>query len=94
MYEMLEHGKRGGVCQVSSTYAVANNKYINNSDVNNSSSYLNYLDVNNLYGLAMSMSLPNADLEWSDDINSVDDIMSYTDDGVGYMLEVYVHYPK
>ena len=27
-------------------------------------------------------------------INSVDDIMSYKDDDIGYILEVDVHYPK
>ena len=94
MYEMLEKGKRGGVCQVSSKYAVANNTYMNNYHANKISSYLIYLDADDLYGLATSMKLPYANFEWSDDIKSVDDITSYKDDDVGYILEVYLHYPK
>ena len=94
MYEMLAKGQRGGVCQLSSKYTVANNKYMNNYDANNISSYLTYLDANNLYGIAMSMNLPYANLDLSDDITIVDDIMSYKDDDVGYILEVDLHYPK
>ena len=92
MYEMLEKGKRGGVCQVSSNYAVANNKCMNNVDANNISSYLSYIDANSLYSIAMIMKLPYDNLEWSNDMDSVDDIMNYKDDEVGYMLEVYLHY--
>ena len=35
------------------------------------SSYINYLDANNLYGLAMSQKLPYGDLEWSDGIKTL-----------------------
>ena len=94
MYKLLDKGQRCGVCQVSSRYTVANNKYMNNYDANNISSYLTYIDANNLYGLAMNMKLPYAKLEWSDGIKSVDEIMSYKGDAVGYVLEVYLHYPK
>ena len=57
MYEMIEKGKRGGVCQVSSKYAKANDKYMKDYDNNTISNYLTYLDANIFYGLAMCMKL-------------------------------------
>ena len=65
MLLMFEHGIRGGITQVVHRYAVANNKYM--GDKFNSSeemSYLQYLDVNNLYRWAMSQPLPTGGFKW------------------------------
>ena len=58
MLTMYEEGTRGGMCQATYWYAKANNKYIKNHDKNKESTYLEYLDANNLYGWAMSEKLP------------------------------------
>ena len=62
MLLMFEKGIRGGMCQA--TYRYANNKYMNNYDKNKESSYLEYLDANNLYGWAMSEKLPVRNFKW------------------------------
>ena len=50
MLLMVEKGIRGGMCQSTYRFANANNKYMKNYDKNQESSYLEYLDGNNLYG--------------------------------------------
>ena len=58
MLLMVEKGTRGGICQVIHRHAKANNKYMKNYNKDVISSYLMYLDANNLYGWAMSQKLP------------------------------------
>ena len=55
---MIGKGIRGGIGQATHTYAKANDKYIKNYDKNNESSYLKYLDANNLYGLQCIKNYP------------------------------------
>ena len=64
MLLMIEKAIRGGICQATHGYAKANNKYLKNYDKNNKSSYIEYLDANNLYGWEMSQKLPVNGFKW------------------------------
>ena len=66
MLLMIEKGIRGGICHAIHRYARANNKYMKNYDQNKESSYIQYLDANNLYGWAMSQKLPVDGFKWKE----------------------------
>ena len=94
---MVEEGIRGGICHSIHRYARANNKYIKNYYNNNEeSSYIQYLDANNLYGWAMSKTLPVNGFKWTDNnIINEEFIKNYNEnDKKGHILEVDVKYPK
>ena len=61
---MVENGIRGGICQGTHRYAKANNKYMNNYDKKIDSSYMEYLDANNLFGWSMSQKLLVNGFKW------------------------------
>ena len=65
----MKKGIRGGICQATHRYAKANNKYMKNYDKNIESSYIEYLDPNNLYGWAMSQKLPTNSFKWVEDLS-------------------------
>ena len=58
MLLMIEEGIRGGICQPVHRYTKTNNKYMKNYNKNIVSSFLMYLDANNLYGWEMCKKLP------------------------------------
>ena len=94
---MVEEGIRGGMCQAVHRYAKANDKYIKNYDENIKSSYLRYLDANNLYGWAMSQKLPVDGFRWVEKLPKFNEkfIKSYNENSNrGYIFEVDVEYPK
>ena len=70
---------------------------MNNYDKNIESSYLMYLDANNLYGWAMSQKLPINDFRWVEDLSKFNEsIIKNYDEHTdrGYFLEEDVEYPK
>ena len=84
---------RGGISYIAKRYAKANNKYMNDYDPKKPSTFISYLDMNNLYGWAMSDYLPYEGFKWLKNIDKFD-IMSIKDKSpIGYFLEVDLKYP-
>ena len=78
-----------------------NNKYMKNYNNNEESSYIQYLDANNLYIWAMSKKLPVNGFKWLDNDKTAEHVINeefiknYNEsDKKGYILEVDVKYPK
>ena len=97
MLLMVEKGTRGGICQAIHRYAKANNKYMKNYDKDIISSYLMYLDANNLYGWAMSQKLPVNGFKWVEKLSRFNEIFikNYNENSdIGYFLEVDIDYPE
>jgi len=95
MYTMVEDNIRGGVCTINHRHFEANNKYLTDYQPEEPSSYIKYVDANNLYGASMSKPLPtgNYQLLTEDEISKLD-IMKLDPDGdTCYILEVDLEYP-
>ena len=73
MLLMIEEGIRGGICHAVHRYAKANNEYMKKYDKSKESSYIQYLDANNLYGAAMSEKLPINGFKWVNDISGINE---------------------
>ena len=96
MLLMVEKGIRGGICHSIQRYAKANNKYMKSYNNNEESSYIQYLDANNLYGWERSKKLPTNGFKWLDS-NKINEefIKNYNENDIkGYILEVDAKYPK
>ena len=68
-----------------------------NYDENKESSYIQYLDANNLYGWAMSQKLLVNNFKWVKGTSRINEefIKNYNENSKkGYILEVDVKYPK
>ena len=98
MLLMFERGIRGGITQTVLRYAKANNKDMGEKfDPEEDSSFLQYLDANNLYGWAMIQKLPTGGFQWVNDVSRFipDEIGKLAKcDSKGYLLEVNVKYPE
>ena len=97
MLLMIEDGIRGGICQSTDRYAEANNKYTRKYNKIITSSYLMYLDGNNLYGWEMCKKFSIGDFKWADDLSKYTEnyIKNYDKNSdYGSILETDVEYPK
>ncbi|XP_065684304.1 uncharacterized protein LOC136096687 [Hydra vulgaris] len=88
MILMIKQGIRGGISMVPNRIGTANNKYIENYDESKESTYIQYLDANNLYGWAMSKPLPTHGFEWM----SEEELKNWK--STSCILEVDLEYPE
>ena len=71
-YYFIEKRSRGGISYIAKRYAKANIKYMSDYDFNKPSTFITYLDKNNLYGWAMSEYLPYEQSEWLKNVDELD----------------------
>ena len=93
-YLFIEKGLRGGISYIAKRYAKANNKYMNDYDTEKPSTFITYMDMNNLYGWAMSEYLPYGEFEWLENIDEFDKNSINEKSDTGYFLEVDLEYPN
>ena len=92
---MVREGVRGGICHSIYRYAKVNNIYMKHFSKNEESSYIQYWDISNLYGWAMSQKLPVINFEFiKDTFQFTEDFMKSCNEesDEGYFLEVDAQY--
>ena len=77
-YLFIEERLRGGNSYIAKRYSKANEKYLNDYDPKKPSTLISYLDMNHLYGWAMSEYLPYGGFKWLKNIDKFD-IMSMSE---------------
>ena len=93
MYWFIEKELRGVISSIAKRYAKANNKYMKNYDPKKPSKFITYLDMNNLYGWAMSGYLPYGGFKWLKNVDNFDINSISEKSPIGYILEVDLEYP-
>ena len=69
------------------------NIWVKDYDKTKESSYINYLDANNLYGLAMCQKLPYKDIKFEDKPLTEEEVINYNDGSLGFIVDVDLEYP-
>ena len=64
MYFFIEKGSREEISYIAKRYAKANNKYMSDYDSKKPSTFIIYLDKNNLYGWTITEYLPYGEFKW------------------------------
>ena len=92
-YLFIVKGLRGGISYIAKRYTKVNNKYMNDYNPKKQSTFMTYLDMNNLYGWAMSEYLPYGGFKWLKNVDGFD-VMSISEKSlIGYFREVDLEYP-
>lgn len=93
MYRFCERGIRGGISMIPNRHSVANNPMMPEFDMVAPKTWIQYYDVTNLYGWAMSQPMPIGNYEWEtvsfNNHWNKPEILELKDDAdIGYIFEV------
>jgi hypothetical protein len=101
MYLFVEEGLHGGISMISNRFSKSNNPYVPDYDSDQDSSYVMYLDANNLYSWAMSQPLPTGEFDWLNeeeisnlDITQLNDLFSMAPEKMKICPEMLSPYCK
>ena len=96
MHLFIEKRMRSGISYIAKRRSKSNNKHMRCYGSSKKSKYITYLDANNLYGWAVSQSLPYSGFKWLNQkeicnfsLNSIRESSS-----ISYILEVDLEYPR
>ena len=96
LYLFIEKGMRGGISYINKRFSKANNKYCSDYHRTKPEQYITYLNMNNLYGKAMSEYLPYGGFKLVEVNNeTINKVLNKSDDSLnGYFLEVDLEVPE
>ena len=97
MFRFVDPGIRGGISVITQRFAKANNPYMQDLyDPTKPNSYIIYLDANNLYGWAMSQSMPYSNFKWvtEEEFKEIDWGNQTEEQDIGYFIECDLVYPE
>ena len=101
-HNFIEKGIRGGISFIGKRHSKANNPMVSDFDEEKPTTFITYLDANNLYGWAMSKPLPTGNFEWQSKLDLLKlqilisvgvDPLDYVSDTKSLILEVDLEYP-
>ena len=95
MFSCVDAGIRGGVSMITTRLARANNPYMASFNPSEPTSFIIYLDANNLYGWAMSQPMPTGGFMWmtGEEAELVDWAAQTEEQTEGFFVEVDLEYP-
>ena len=91
-YLFTEKGLKGGISYIAKRYAKANNKYMNDYEPKNLSTFVTYPNMNNFHDGAMSEFLPYGRFKWLKDVDGFDVNSVSEKSPIGHFLEVNIEY--
>jgi len=96
MYLMVENNMHGCIAMISYRHAVTNNPLVEGHDPSKPHLWIEYLDVNNLYGCSMSETLLVGKLQFVEqqEIEKFDIMSIPADADRGYIVECGLMYPE